>query len=296
MTIPEYINQVRLQFQNNSSYKKYTKFTIFPKSPYSENQILNKILNESYLYLSVVKINKVLHWEFYNKNKSDNFINFKFLYVKVSEDNFHILKQKLPYYYSFDLETTKVEYPNKNYLVEINSNVLKTYYDVPLVDLYSHPFLPTFYFIGKVYLIKSKLFYEYVDNEGIYSVKGFTYLSTLRPTNLYYPLGEALESQIEIDSCFNDEQIKYPSKGNTNFNGEYTGRYTSFRYSKYIKFWEYFNEDYGTFFLEEAPSSINIGRENALRLINKPLIQFLTNSSTTSISIKQTSTPIQINL
>jgi hypothetical protein len=276
--ITDYISQVRLQQAIQVLYPKQDSILSDFYLPYTEEEAYQYLINLPFTYLSCKYLGNQYYWEFINSNSIDNFEDLQFVYIPATQSNFNRLQTKILYYststlneaqgiitqtnfnklqskipyYSKWNEAKEVEliYPTKNYLIEANSVSWGSSYSINVSSGFSHPFLPTFDFTGRVCLLNQTLLYEYKDLKGYYSVKDSYYLSPLRPTDLSYPLGIPTESQLTTDEC--QLENSYPTSGDSYFVGEYQYQYTNSSYNPHIKFYLYANST-SQFLLQQPP-------------------------------------------
>ena len=253
MLITDYLTLLNQQSAAQPNYSKYTALNLNSYSfPFSEVDTITKILNEAFSYLSVVSIDGALYWEFLNLNNSSYFANFQFLYLQITDSNLQAIQAKLPSFYSYNATGINQNYPVDLYLYEEVNNAFNSYYSTSINTAYTHPFLPYFAFTGKISKYNNSLVYEYIDMKGYYGLISTLYLSTLRPTKLYYPLGYVYPYQWTADTCL--ETGLYPSEENQYYIGQYTGRFTNDNYCKGITFYEY-QFDNNTFLSCSSPIS-----------------------------------------
>jgi hypothetical protein len=289
-SIVNYLTQVKLQQVNKVLFPKQDKNLFSFYLPYSQSEAINFLLTKPFEYLSTVLIKNTYFWEFVNSFNVSEFIDLEFLYIPVTTSLLNSLKAKLPNYSIWnESKNTKIIYPLISYLLENNSNDFVSFYTIDVSSGFTHPFLPTFEFTGRVCLLNQTLLYEYKDSKGYYSVKDFYYLSPLRPIDLNYPLGIPSESQLTTDEC----QLKdfYPTSGDSYFVGEYQYQYTNSSYNPHIKFYLYANPT-SQFLLQQPPKLDYKGAAlSALSLVSIELTLILpTTPIDQSFTITQNST------
>lgn len=288
--ITDYIQSVRLQQAIQVLYPKQDQLLSDFYLPYTEEEAFHYLINLPFTYLSCRYLGNQYYWEFVNSNNITNFEDLQFVYYPVSAANFEFIKSKIPYYSTWnEAKEVKLVYPTINYLIEANSISWGSSYSVNISSGFTHPFLPTFEFTGRVCLLNQTLLYEYRDLKGYYSVKDFYYLSPLRPTDLSYPLGILTESQLTIDDC--QLENSYPSSGDSYFVGEYQYQYTNSSYNPHIKFYLYANNT-SQFLLQQPPKLDYKGAAlSALSLIGvEPTLILPTTESNQQFTITQSST------
>ena len=250
-SITDYINQIKIQQAIEVLYPKQDLILNSFYLPYTEEEAYQYIINLPFSYLSYKYINNIFYWEFVNINNSNNFGNLQFVYIRESEFNFNRLKEKIPYYYSWGKnKEIKLIYPKKEYLIKANAVSWGTSYLINISSGFSHKFLPTLEFTGRICLINNNLLYEYRDIKGYYFIKDEYYLSPLRPNNLNYPLGIPKENQLVEDEC--GKKDLYSNSGDSYFVGEYRNKYTNVNYNPHIKFYLY-GDKRREFLLQEPP-------------------------------------------
>jgi len=288
--ITNYISQVRLQQAIQVLYPKQDLILSDFYLPYTEEEAYQYLINLPFTYLSCKYLGNQYYWEFVNSNNITNFEDLQFVYISATQANFNRLKDKIPYYSSWN-EAKEVEliYPTKNYLIEANSVSWGSSYLVNVSSGFTHSFLPTFEFTGRVCLLNQTLLYEYKDLKGYYSVKDFYYLSPLRPTDLNYPLGIPTENQLIVDEC--QLENSYPISGDSYFVGEYQYQYTDSSYNSHIKFYLYANST-SQFLLQQSPKLDYKGTAlSVLSLVGiEPTLILPTTESNQSFTISQSST------
>ena len=157
------------------------------------------------------------------------------------------------------------------------------------VEDYSHPYLPNFYFTGRVrQQSDGSLLYEYFDSMGYWGPQDDLYFSSLRPTDLDFPLGYYEPNEIERDICLSVNQ--YPVRGEVNRVGLSLGYKTNGLYSKLRTFYLYERPDGSSILLdskETAPYSFDfIDQVKAVVGLLSPSIHLVSTDNTQSFTLR----------
>ena len=291
-TISDYISQVRLQQAINPLFPKQDDNLSDFYLPYTQAESIQYLINKPFNYLSTRYLKGLYYWEFVNSNNITDFVDLEFLYISVDFTTFQSIKTYLPYYSSWnEVKELELVYPKLNYIIDANAASYGSSYFINVSSGFSHPFIPTLEFTGRICLLKQTLLYEYQDIKGYYAQKDYQYLSPLRPLDLNYPLGIPIESQLTVDKCYLDEYDKYPNSGDSNLVGEYQGQHTNSTYNKHIKFYLYANST-GQFLLQQPPKFDYKGIVlEALSLVGiEPIVKLPTLIDEQTFTISQTST------
>jgi hypothetical protein len=191
-----------------------------------------------------------LYYEFVLGDKDLPMSTWKYLYAPVSANSRALLKDKLPHvtYYNTSALTANKVYPREEYLYNRAASSFESYYSLDIADDFYHPYQPYFYFTGKVaQQSNGSLLFEYFDSLGLYGIKDDLYISTLRPINLDYPLGNTTSDEIVLDPCL---IVGIPPNNSyLNMYGLSTGYRTTSKYDPLNSYILYERED-GTSFLK----------------------------------------------
>ena len=245
----------------------------YPNYPFLDNRftyiikdltkVIQTILFEEYVYSGIKRIylNNTFQtvYEFYKSVILNSFINTKFLYVPVTY--FEQIKSKLPFLSirnTENLDAEIIQQPRELNLFtkqELNLSHEDFFTYLNLEQSYWHPFLPEFYFTGKIYHAPRDTLYEYQDNLGFYGDKNRTYFSILQPhyletkfsmytdsletdymTGLRYPISNEALNKIEKSVLFRKYVGGFPAKFKHNLWGTFTGFVTKIPKSNRILF------------------------------------------------------------
>jgi hypothetical protein len=295
-SIINYIELIRLQQSYNLDRPKLDSLINSFSPFYTESEAISEVLNLPYTLLSCKQFDSNYYWEFILNNNITEFKNFKFIYILANLTNFNLLKSKLPYFYSWDInKQVNLIYLNKPYYLDTDASSWGQSYFINLAKGFKHSFLPTWEFTGYIVLSNTQILYEYVDTLGWCTPKELKYLSPLRPSNLNFPLGYPNSNSLTLDDCYNQDLNLYPNTGDSYFAGKYIGQYTNSLYNKHIKFWLYQNSN-ATFLLEYPPAhnTESSGLSAIYQANNQAKIRLFT-ESTSSFTLTQTSNNSKIH-
>lgn len=238
---PKYLKDYRVESLTTLSFPVSTSITRLDRWP---NARLCKVVQrENPLYFDT---DELFYYEFVDVGSalSSTFEDWRYIYVPLSFKDELIQREKLPFYYKYNIEDVKIEnqYIDSPTLISY-PRPKSTFITTPDVS-FLHPYLKNFIFTGHSFLTKQGIMmYEYRDFNMFADHITITYYSKLRPLNFY------LESSIvEVYGFENLIVLQQFIGGSPNTlevytkdipNLEFTGRTTNSSFSKKRRWYEY---------------------------------------------------------
>ena len=174
------------------------------------------------------------------------------IFIPARDDYYLLVKGYLPHIRWWEGKLNGVAYPKREYYLRGGLRDWPEIYELVL-DGIEHPYAKGLYLTGYVALQTDGVpNYEYIDLDGYYGGPGLTYISSLRPPGIDYPLGRPKGGDLVKDLCVG-EGGWFPETGNGYWVGRYSGYRTTSSYHPTVTFYLYERGDGSVFLWEGRP-------------------------------------------